>query len=425
MRQASLFFLLVICNNILFAQDINAIINATAVKRIEQILSSDNMQGRAAFTAGAEKAADFISNEFKAAGLQTWDNNPSYRQSFAIIKTKLDAISASLDDHPIQPNQIQAFTSGTDISINQNSGYQKVFIKADDIFIDLALKYIQSHKNYIVLVDTVFSKKFAELANFKSQQFKSARNIIFLLSNIDPTAYSIHIQQQVSEAKLANVIGVLPGTSKKNEYVIFSAHYDHLGMTKPNEKKDSVYNGANDDASGVTAVIMLANYFKKIKNNERTLIFVAFTAEEFGGYGSQYFSEQIDPDKVVAMFNIEMIGTESKWGINSAYITGYKKTDMGSILGKNLANSKFKFYPDPYLEQDLFYRSDNATLAKQGVPAHTISTSKMDSEKNYHELNDEIGTLNITNMTEIIKAIALSSKSIVQGKDRPTRVKEE
>jgi len=169
-------------------------------------------------------------------------------------------------------------------------------------------------------------------------------------------------------------------------------------------------------------VIMLAKYFAKQKNNERTIVFATFTAEEVGGYGSQYFSLQFQPEKVVAMFNIEMIGTDSKWGNNSAYITGYEKTDMGLILQKNLEGSQFKFYPDPYPTQGLFTRSDNATLARLGVPAHTISTSKMDTEKFYHTQEDELETLNLENMTEIIKAIAISSTSIISGKDTPSRV---
>jgi Zn-dependent M28 family amino/carboxypeptidase len=197
--------------------------------------------------------------------------------------------------------------------------------------------------------------------------------------------------------------------------VIFSGHYDHLGVGKP-INGDSIYNGANDDAAGTTAVIMLAKYFAKMHYNERTIIFVAFTGEESGGYGSRYFSQQFDPAKVMAMFNIEMIGTDSKWGSKSAYITGYEKTDMGKILQKNLEGSGFTFYPDPYITQQLFYRSDNATLARLGVPAHTISTSKMDSEPNYHKVSDEIGTLDMNNMAEIIKAIAVSSTSIIEEK---------
>ena len=133
----------------------------------------------------------------------------------------------------------------------------------------------------------------------------------------------------------------------------------------------------------------------------------------------------MDPATVMAMFNIEMIGTDSKWGKNSAYITGYEKSDFGKILQDNLKGSAFEFHPDPYPSENLFYRSDNATLARLGVPAHTISTSKMDSEKFYHTVDDEIGTLDTKNMTEIIKAIAVSSKSIVNGSSTPGRVKEQ
>lgn len=224
----------------------------------------------------------------------------------------------------------------------------------------------------------------------------------------------------VKNKNLNNVVGVLPGKSKPNEYVIFSAHYDHLGLTE--EEDDKVYNGANDDASGVTAVIALAKYFKELGTNERTLIFVAFTAEEIGIVGSRYFSKNINADEVVAMFNIEMIGTESKWGKDSAYLTGFERSDFGTILQNNLKKSKFKFHADPYTSMQLFYRSDNAALAAVGVPAHTISTSKMDDEKNYHKASDEVSTLDLDNMTEIIKAIAISSESIISGKDTPARI---
>lgn len=218
-----------------------------------------------------------------------------------------------------------------------------------------------------------------------------------------------------------NVIAILPGKSKPEEFVIFSAHFDHIGLAKSGD--DKIYNGANDDASGTTAVIALAKYFKELNQNERTIIFVAFTGEEVGGFGSKFFSENIDSKKVIAMFNIEMIGTESKWGKNSAYITGFEKTDFGVILQKNLKDSKFNFNPDPYPKQQLFYRSDNARLAALGVPAHTISTSKMDSEPNYHKVSDEVSTLDLENMTEIIKSIAISSQTIINGEDTPSRVK--
>ncbi|WP_346317467.1 M20/M25/M40 family metallo-hydrolase [Chitinophaga sp. YIM B06452] len=222
---------------------------------------------------------------------------------------------------------------------------------------------------------------------------------------------------------LHNVAGMIKGSSKPDEYVIFSAHYDHIGIQKP-VGEDSIANGADDDASGVTAVILLADYFKE-HAPERSVIFVAFTAEEIGGFGSRYFSRQLDPAKIVAMFNIEMIGKESKFGRNSAFITGFERSDFGKILQENLKGSSFQFHPDPYPEQRLFYRSDNATLARLGVPAHTISTTQIDKDTLYHSVNDEVESMDMKNIADIIEAIAISSGSIVGGKDAPTRIAEE
>jgi Zn-dependent M28 family amino/carboxypeptidase len=281
---------------------------------------------------------------------------------------------------------------------------------------------INTKSNQLVLVNPFFINDFKKLRRYKRDGIKTDFSVLFVLSNNTADKYNIEINNKITAINYSNVVAVLPGKSRKNEIVVFSGHYDHLGVGKPNAAGDSIYNGANDDASGTTAVVMLADYFAKLKNNERTLMFVAFTAEETGGYGSQYFSKQLNADKVVAMFNLEMIGTESKWGKNSAYITGYKKSDFGKILQSNLSGSAFRFEPDPYPKENLFYRSDNATLAALGVPAHTISTSKMDNEPTYHKQTDDIASIDINNMTEIIKAIALSSKTIISGKDTPNRV---
>lgn len=262
-------------------------------------------------------------------------------------------------------------------------------------------------------------KDIDKAAEFISTEFKTA-NLSFLnqdTSFYQPFEYSRDNVKHI----LNNVVGILPGKSLKNEYVIFSAHYDHIGII-PTLGKDSIANGADDDASGVTAVIELAKYFSKKNINERTLIFVAFTAEELGGYGSQHFATLLNPAKVVAMFNIEMIGKISKFGKNNAFITGYQYSDFGKILKRNLKDSEFKFYPDPYPNQNLFYRSDNASFAELGIPAHTISSAQIDTDKLYHTVEDEVETLDIQNITSIIKAIAISSKTIVSGEDTPSRI---
>ena len=418
-------WLLVSVATFLFAQTkVDNIINAKEVERIERVLASDEMKGRRVFSPEIDKAADFIAAEFKAAGLETWNNSGTYRQEFSILSPRFKGLTSTFDQQTVDAKNVVVITTSASLTINEQSGYEKVKLAAGVNLFTEAQKYIRSGKNYVVLVDTSYSKNFGRLTGFKRGMFPMKNNVVFVLTTVDPSTYTIEAQHEITEQKLANVVGIIPGKSKKDEYVIFSGHYDHIGIGKPVDG-DSIFNGANDDAAGTTAVIMLAKYYKALNNNERTIIFAAFTAEESGGYGAQYFSRQFDPAKVAAMFNIEMIGTESKWGKNSAYITGYEKTDMGAIMQKNLEGTGFTFHPDPYTDQNLFYRSDNATLARLGVPAHTISTSKMDSEPNYHKVSDEVETLDMDNMAMIIKSIAMSARSIVNGKDSPTRVKVE
>ena len=230
-------------------------------------------------------------------------------------------------------------------------------------------------------------------------------------------------RQEFNEKGLAlfNVIGILEGNSKKDEFIVISAHYDHLGINK-NGNGDVIYNGANDNASGVAAVLALAKYFSKMKVNERSIIFVAFTAEEMGLIGSNYFGKKINPKKIVAGINIEMIGKQSQFGPKTAWITGYNKSTFGEIIQKNLEGSDYKVYPDPYLNFNLFFRSDNASLARLWVPAHTFSTSPMDKDLDYHKVTDEVNTLEIYTIAETIKAIAKGTSSIINGTDTPSRV---
>lgn len=400
------------------------IINVENVSRIQTTLSSDDMLGRAVHTPGIEKAAAFIATEFKKAGLQTMGGSKDFRQEFVMVSPKYLGLKANVNGKDLDEKNVVVITPQPSVKATEKDGYLQVRIKEGANLFREASNYMASNKNMLVMVDASFASSFNRLTGFKRQLFKSTNNVIFILDNNDPSTWLVEAQHNISELPMANIVGMLPGKSKKDEYVIFSAHYDHVGIGKP-VNGDSIYNGANDDAAGVTAVIMLANYYKSLGNNERTLLFVTFTAEESGGFGSKYFSTTLDPVKVAAMFNIEMIGTESKWGKNSAFITGYEKSDMGKILEKNLAGTGFTFHPDPYPDQQLFYRSDNATLARLGVPAHTISTAKMEDEPHYHKPSDQVETLDLQNMTFIIKSIGLSARTIVSGIDSPTRVNAE
>ena len=402
---------------------ITPIINEKEVQRIEATLSHDSMEGRKTFTPSIDKAAGFIADEMRQAGLQTYANSTSYLQPMQMLQGAITNSDIQIEDELVPASSAICLASNESVSFTEADNYKIIRVHKGDNFRN-AIRPLQNAKeNMLVLIDTSFSRNFKILQQTKTTRFPLDYNqVLVLTGKVDATRFHINISQKSDTAKLANVAGLLPGKSRPNEYVIFAGHYDHLGFGRPDSTSDSLYNGANDDASGITAMLMLAKYYKALKNNERSILFVAFTAEEMGGFGSKYFSEHINADSVVAMFNIEMIGTDSKWGMNSAYITGYEKSDMPKILEKNLAGSPFKFYPDPYTEQQLFYRSDNASLARKGVPAHTISTSKMDNEPHYHKPGDEIKTLDMKNMTEIIKAIALSAQSIINATDTPTRI---
>ena len=405
------------------SQFANKEITKSETERIERVLASDEMEGRRTFSPGIEKAAAFIAKEFEASGLKSIKGDNNYLQSFTINRPKFISLSASIDGVAIDNKQVIVVTVEPEIKITETTGYTIAKIGAGENLNQAAAKMIGANQKMIVLVDESHLQNFGRLVRFKNNLASNQATVIFIMTNTTPVKYAIQASHQIETMALANVVAMIPGKTLPNEYVIFSGHYDHLGINAKNMVNgDSIYNGANDDAAGTTAMIMLSKYYKALNNNARTILFAAFTAEEVGGYGAQYFSKQLDPTKVVAMFNIEMIGTESKWGKNSAYITGFDKTNMGVILQKNLEGSNFKFYPDPYTEQNLFYRSDNATLARLGVAAHTISTSKMDSEPNYHKASDQIETLDLDNMNEIIKAIAISAQSIIAGKDTPTRV---
>ncbi len=412
------------------AQDINKIITKDYVDHLIKTLSSDEMQGRATFSPGIDKAATFIESEFKQIGLKPLAGASGYRQTFYKYQLKPASAQVTIDGQTIANDNVYvAGHNNEQLTFDQTNSDGWIKLDPEKTFMAQYRTLGRAGKKQIVLVDAKFAEDFKRLKAGSSRgtmvddinPAKTAAMVFILgLDNIAKD-FKVELKNTVTKMPLFNVAGVIPGKSKAKELVIFSGHYDHMGIVKPKEG-DSIMNGADDDASGTSAMIALAKYYKKLNNNERTLIFVAFTAEEIGGFGARYFSQQLNPDDVVAMFNIEMIGKDSKFGKNTAFITGYDKSDFGKILQKNLEGTEFTFHPDPYISQNLFYRSDNATLAALGVPAHTISTDQIDTDKHYHQVSDEYGTLDVENILSTIKAIAKSAVSIVKGIDTPSRI---
>ncbi len=336
-----------------FGQDVNKLIKQADVEKVIKTLSADDMQGRATFTPGIEKAAQYIESQYKEAGLVPLTGNTTYRQNFTKQRVIPGKTMVSINGKIIQQDSVFASTTATSLNWSNNSDVQIVKLGSDKNFINEYRNYMKSGKKLLVLVDVQFSAYFESIKERLKKgsvvnKLNDDQALVFVLGNHDDVkSFDVSYTGKIEQSPLFNIVGMIPGKTKPDEYVVFSGHYDHLGILKP-MKGDSIANGADDDASGTTAVITLAKYFKKQNNNARTLIFVAFTAEEIGEFGSKYFATTVNPDKVVAMFNIEMIGKASKFGENSAFITGFERSDFGTILQKNLEGTAFKLYPDPY-----------------------------------------------------------------------------
>ena len=208
----------------------------------------------------------------------------------------------------------------------------------------------------------------------------------------------------VDGVKAFNMVGVLPGKDEKlkDEYVIIGAHYDHIGEGKP-VGNDKIANGANDNAAGTAAVIALSRYMASTRTNKRSVLFVAFSAEERGLLGSKHLAAKLKQDgiNVVSMINFEMIGVPMQRKY-SAYLTGYDTSSMAAkfneYTGKNTLGKLAKAE-----EFRLFMRSDNFPFYEQmSIPAQTISTFDFENYEYYHDVRDEPDQLDYKFMTELI-----------------------
>ena len=419
-------------------------ISLEQVKADVSFLASDKLKGRANFSEGLMLAANYIAERFAESGLDPLPKLKNYKQTFALYQFKTDSQNIRLNNEIISEENTIVFSHHESLKWTEKNQLPLTYIDEKNDFKKELRQINLRGKDALVVVSESHKEIFQRYRNHFLTQKKRQKNsgpsaVVILSPQKTVKQFDINIQSTITKHSLTNIVGILPGKSKAREIVLFSAHYDHLGKSqasKQNQKPtpdtlnasspvvhDNIYNGADDDASGTTAVINLAQYYATLNNNERTLMFVAFAGEEIGGLGSRFFSEQIDSDNIVAMLNIEMIGKPSRFGQGKIWMTGYKRSNLAKILNKNLVNEKI--HPDPYTEQNLFYRSDNATLARVGVAAHSFSSSQIDIDPHYHQVSDEVKTLDLESMTIVINTLAKAAVSLVNGTDLPDRIDNE
>lgn len=393
-------------------------------------LANDKLAGRASFSEGIDQAAGYISKRFSDIGLSPLIGLKSFRQTFEISQFIPDSINLSLNGKNISDTNLAMASTVKSMVWRNSDQFQKTVIGQKDDMRKVIRELNQKGGEHLVLLNTAHAELFARYQSYfqrgltKLDLTHQGAIVIVLTNETSIDSIDLAATTIVSKQSLSNVVGILPGNSRPEEIVLYSAHYDHLGV-KPRKGKDDgdlIYNGADDDASGTTAVINLAEYFAKKADNARTLVFTAFTAEEIGGFGSRYFSEQLDPDRITAMINIEMIGKPSKFGKGTLWMTGMQRSNLGTLLNDGLGSRSKEIYQDPYPEQNLFYRSDNATLARLGVPAHSFSSTQLDKDEYYHQVSDELESLDLESMQSVIETLSIATEGLVKGSDTPTRL---
>ncbi len=401
-------------------------ISTERVERIVATLSADEMEGRRAFTPAADRAAEFIRAEFAAIGLERFGDATGYLQRFPVYAVTVERAAVVLNGRAVPSERVAVAVSSATLRWSTADEPDVMVVGPDDDPMQAFATMRTPGAKTLVLMHPSHARLFDRVRAFTAGPSRTldpstgANTVIVLSDDTRAIELRVDVSASVREQYLANVVGVIPG-SRRDEIVLFSAHYDHIGI-RPAVDGDSIANGANDNASGTTAVIELARYFKALGRPVRTLMFVAFAAEEMGGYGSRHLAAQLDPAQVVAMVNVEMIGKPASAGADVAWITGFERSDLGTIVQAAAAEHEFTFTPDPYPDENLFFRSDNATFARLGVPAHSFSTTPIDVDEDYHRVSDEVATLDLAHMTGTIRAIARATRPIVDGRSTPTRI---
>jgi len=211
-----------------------------------------------------------------------------------------------------------------------------------------------------------------------------------------------------------NVLGVLEGSDPvlKNEIVLIDAHFDHIG-TGLAIGGDSIYNGADDDASGVTAVLEIARQLSTGLAPRRTVLFVATTGEEVGMFGTRWFIDHppIPLSQFVGNMEIEMIGRPDSLagGPGKAWLTGFERSNMG----EQLAAAGIPIVADRRPDQHFFERSDNIAFARRGIVAHTLSSYNMHTD--YHQPTDDVSRIDIDHMVAVVNAAAQATRLLADG----------
>lgn len=430
----------------LLADDSNPGFTAEAVKETLAFLSSDDLLGRDTPSAGLRTAAEHIAQRFEAAGLEPM-NGSSYFLTFQKPGQRLDA--STLKVQVTVDNRTIDLVGGDDVRIFSAGGA----FEGTDLSVTVfdpkttGMREMSRDRESPILISTEIDSPLWAVTEGTRDVLSGRRRgpprppTLLIRAGAVPTGdatWTITLPApEAVELTLENVAAIRRGAKRPNEAILFGAHYDHIGVRIPSPPRssgtsddddgqetklvewDAIMNGADDDASGTTAVVHLAEAFAALEEApDRTVGFLCFTGEEKGLLGSRAFCD--DPpfalEEIVALFNIEMIGRPHEDKDGTAWVTGPAYSNFEELVTEPFRSAGVELI-DFRMQERLFTASDNAPFARKGVVAHSISAGSLHND--YHGPNDEIDRIHIYHMATVIKGIFSAGRSLANLEGRP------
>lgn len=445
-------------------------IQASDLRNDLKFIASDELEGRDTPSPGLDRAADYIADQFRRAGLEP-GAGASYFQTASMMLVEPDLSHFELKlvsggkEFEAQPSQA-FFLYPVDLDLNDAPIFKldladdaqvrqltkgqvqgKVVVAAMDRrlmrHLEAAEPVLRSGAPALVIfVDRKgettryrFNRRLVDPSAQPNSENRPAR--IFLsgdraadfLDALKPGANdataAVHFAALRTPAMPHNVIGVLRGSDPalRDTAVLLTAHYDHLGM-KPEGPGDRIYNGANDNGSGTVSVMEVARALASLPHNpRRSIVFITFFGEEKGLIGSRYYAHHpLWPlDKTIADLNLEQLGrTDSSEGreLSNASLTGFDYSDLTRFVQDAGKDTGVKVYKDPNGSDPYFRDSDNLSFAEMGVPAETLCVAF--DFPDYHAVGDEWQKIDYDNMAKVDRAIALAM-FLMADSERPVR----
>lgn len=404
-----------------------------------RFLAGPELQGRGSMTRDEAIAAAYVAARFQGYGLQPAPGADSYIQKVKVIRPRLDgrpklvAGGTTIDGASLLFGGVARVEGVATLYMGDNGAElpagDVVLAGGSKLSAMAALRATRGRNTkLLVLRESAETRKIwgqlgerprldAYLADQKPRDGVSV--LVLPAAAFDKAAKAAGKPVEMTlpglvreEVETTNAIGYLPGTDPKAGVILLAAHVDHLGV----QPDGTVMYGANDDASGVAAVLELAHALSSGKRHKRGILFAAFGAEEMGGFGSRAFAAAppVPLTDIVANIAIEMIGAQDpKLPAGTMMMTGYER----STLGPALAERGALVAKDPYPEQNFFERSDNYALARRGVVAHTISGWAV--TPTYHSPQDTIANLDIPFMTRAVQSLIGPARWLADTEFRP------